>query len=310
MRLILIILAAVLLTACTQRQDPASYAPSPFEDIYNVHSAELSPPLPLLNCIYYEHDRFLPAVTAPPKYTVNGVVLAGLVPHHLLASDMIAGFFAAVNNKNFDRVLIVAPSHFPENCRSDVVTALADWETPFGISLASREIIGLILGDELLQAENNPAAVEYDHGVAGLVPFVKYYLPDAEIAVCLLSNNLSVEKRTQAVQLLGDAAEFGRTLLVASADFSHYLTPSLSELRDAETATAIEAFDYERIRRFKDSNIDSPQTLETLLAYTERRGLSLSQLDHSSSNQKLPFGDSHPIYYEGVTTYFVYAALQ
>ena len=283
-------------------------APSPFDD--NIYSfSEKEDMLPLLDCIYYERDSFLAAVTSPPTYPVSGEVTAGMLPHHLLASDMIAGLFAATSG-DYDQVLIVAPSHFPENCRSDVVTAMADWKTPFGNISAAQDIVSSILADELLQADNNPGAVEYDHGVAGLIPFIKYYYPDAEVAVCLLSNRLSREKRERAVQILGNAAASGRTLLLASVDCSHYLTPAEAKLRDEETAAAIESFDYEKIRRFTDSNIDSPQTLEVFLRYAERNGLTLQQFDHSASHHKLPYGISHPIYYEGVTSYFVYAALQ
>ena len=305
-KLIAIMLAACCLVGCARQ----AIAPSPFPQEYDtaVAGADEQPPLPVLKCIYYEQHTFFSALASPQSYEFSGDIRAGMVPHHLLASDMITGFFGAAADMNYDRVIIVAPSHFPERCRSDVVTALADWETPFGKVTAARDIIENILADKTLRAENNPAAVEFDHGVAGLVPFVKYYFPDAEVAVCLLANKLSQERLAQAVQLLGDAAAEGRTLLLASIDCSHYLGADEAEIRDRETTAAIEAFDYEKIRRFNDSNVDSPQTLEVLLRYIQREGLSLAQLDNSGSQHKLPYGSSHPAYADGVTSYMVYAA--
>lgn len=264
-----------------------------------------------MDCIYYDRAVYTQAIHKPNVYEIEGRLTGGMIPHHLLAADMIAGFFtlAAQQEKPYDKVLIVSPSHFPENCSSDVVTATADWNTPYGILKTDRAMTNAILENPLIGAENSAKNVEYDHGVAGLIPFVKYYLPDAEVSVCLLSNRLS-QKRLEEVQRVIKAQSQGQNILVlASADCSHYLTYDAAKKRDIETAAAIEGFRYEQIMGFSDSNVDSPQAVTTFMTVAQAQGSRLVQLDNSISSDKLPHMLDNPIFFEGVTSYYVYGAV-
>ena len=248
----------------------------------------------MLNCLYYEPERFLAATASPPQYDRSSGLLAGMVPHHLLASDMIAGFFNIAAKGDFERVVIVAPSHYPEECGQDVVTALADWVTPTGTVRCDREATGQLLSNKFVSAEDNPPALEKDHGVAGLIPFVKHYLPNAKVMVCLLSNRLTEERRAEASRLLRELCANGKTLLVASVDCSHYLGPEEAAAMDEITAAAIESFDLKTVMTFGDSNIDSPQTVSVLLELAADQQLTIKRLDHSSSAEKQPQAYSHP----------------
>lgn len=263
---------------------------------------------PAMNCLFYDRALYARGIAAPRRYESEGVLAAALLPHHLLASDMIAGVFdlAAQNSEAYETVVIVSPSHFPQNCGSDVVTATAGWNTPFGAVKTDGEIVSELLKNPLIAAENNRAAVEADHGAAGHIPFLRRYLPNAKVAVCLLSNSLSHERLAEVRRVLLEQCESGKVLLLASADCSHYLMPEEAALRDEETARAIESFDEPRILRFTDSNIDSPQTALTFLSAAQ--GKTLRKLGHSSSVAYLPHSLSNPIYAEGITTYFVYGA--
>lgn len=263
-----------------------------------------------MRCLYYERELFLSAMSSPRTYENGGRLAAGMIPHHLLASDMIAGFFtlAAQNPDGYDTVLLVSPSHFPENCRSDVVTSSSGWDTPYGTVNADSSAVNALLGNTDIAAEDNPSAVEADHGVAGLVPFVRYYLPNARVAVCLLSNKLDRNRLAAVCAEIADICSSGRVLLVASVDCSHYLSPEEASRRDAQTAEAIEAMDLRRILGFDDRNVDSPQSVAAFLETARGQGARLELLDRSSSAEKLPHALANPIYQDGITTYLVYAA--
>ena len=265
---------------------------------------------PLLRCLYFDDQLVGGGIRAAKKYEAPGELTAGMIPHHLLASDMIAGFFelASRQEEPFDRVLIVSPSHFPENCPSDVVTARADWDTPYGVLSLDEETAEALLADDVIAASDAPAAVEADHGAAGLIPFVKKYLPGARVSVCLLSNRLPPQRLEAVQKAIAALREEGRILVVASADCSHYLTPDQAVLRDEETARAIEGWDFARIFTFGDSNVDSPQAVTTFLRAAQDKGAALTRLDHASSQDMLPHALSNPVYREGITTYYVYAA--
>ena len=114
---------------------------------------------------------------------------------------------AAAQEQPYDTVILVSPSHFPENCGSDVVTATAGWNTPYGPLAADRSVADALLQDAVIAAEDNRDAVESDHGAAGLVPFVRRYLPEAKLVVCLLSNRLSRERLAQVQRVLLEQQE-------------------------------------------------------------------------------------------------------
>lgn len=298
--------------AAAPASSPSSQAPAEAREEGASASAqkeEAETSLPLLQCLYFDQAQVEGGFRDAPDYQLPGKLTAGMVPHHLVASDMIAGFFqmAGAQESPPQRVLIVSPSHFPENCPGEVLTALAAWDTPYGKVEPDRETIGRILESQEIVAVDSPSSVEWDHGAAGLIPFIKYYLPRAEVSVCLLANTLS-SQRLEAFQQLAEKLSREGVLVVASADCSHYLTPAQAVPRDAETAQAIECFDYSRILKFTDSNIDSPPSVTTFLRAAEATSASLVQLDHSSSPEKLSQGPNNSIYADGITTYFVYGA--
>lgn len=261
-----------------------------------------------MQCVYYEQDSFLAGIAAAPAYPLEGAPVAGMVPHHLLASDMIAGFFALAAGHSYDAVVLLSTSHYPEACASEVVTSAVGWNTPFGVAAADADVSEALLSNRLLAAAQDNAALEKDHGVSGLVPFVRYYLPKAQINAVLLANTLPAERVEALVEVLRALCEQKNILLVASVDCSHYLMPKEAAACDEETRRAIELRDYAAIRLFTDRNVDSPQCLTALLQFAATQKAGLVQLDHSSSPEKLPYDLTHPVYREGITTYFVYAA--
>lgn len=313
MRWLLVFLAALLLTGC----GGASVYGPPLPSALGSHpeqtaSAGSDRSVRYLRSLYYDPELVPSGIASPEWYTVEGELVGGLVPHHLLASDMIAGFFRMAGEQpdRFDRVLLLSPSHYPERCGSDLVTATAGWDTPYGRVEPDLDVAACLLGNPTLGALDDPDAVEYDHGAAGLVPFVRRYLPEARLTTCLLSNRVSQERLSAFWESVETLCREENILLVVSADCSHYLTPRESAERDKETARAIERCEIGRVLGFTDSNVDSPQSLSTLLYLAQEQGLTMAELGHSSSPEKLPHADTNPIFGEGITTYFVYAAIR
>ena len=288
--------------------------PQSQSEVPAAHSAATAIAAPSLEtpmqCLYYQPDLFLAGCAAPAPYTAQGRLVAGMVPHHLLAADMLSGFFAmaAAQPQGYDRVIVLSPSHFPQECGSLVTTANAPWKTPYGRLAQDSQVAEALLASTALGAENNPTALEGDHGVGGLIPYIAYYFPDVPVTACLISNRLPADRLDALYEALAPFVNDGRTLLVASADASHYLKPSIAALHDEATATAIESLDYPVIAAFTDSNIDSPQGVSLFMRAAQDVKTAPVQLGHSTSEEKLPQQRSSEVFSEGITTYFVYGA--
>lgn len=305
-RSIAALLALSMAVGCGSNVPTASSEPvSPAVLQEPVASGTVQLPLYLENR-YQENELFLSAIAAPPEYSGQGRLVAGMVPHHLLASDMIAGFFSLASRQQpgYDAVLIVSPSHFPENCDSLAVTAMAGWNTTLGRLEVDSEMVEALLENKTLAAANQPEAVALDHGAAGLTTFVKRYLPDLPVAVCLLSNRLPPQRLAAFQQTVARQLEDRSILVVASADCSHYLMPEEAAKHDSDTIAAIEGQDIATLLSYSDQNIDSPQAVTSFIAAAGESAPVL--LDHSSSDKKLPHALTNSVYMDGTTTYMVY----
>lgn len=262
---------------------------------------------PLLECLFYEEEDFHQSLQAQPVYQWEGQARAGIVPHHLLAADMIAAFFSAVSQQtqDYDRVIIFSTAHYPAKTQGKTVTSSRSWNTAFGRVPTDQEFVRTLLQDPALGAEENHSAVEKDHGVAALIPYVKYYLPKVRVGVCLVPNRLTYQQLRGMQELFVELAD-NRTLLVGSVDFSHYLQPEEAALRDEETRVAMESLDIDSVSQFTDDHADSPIVLSSLLHLVTQQERQLILLDHSSSPEKLGMAYSNQLFQEGTTTYFIY----
>ncbi|TCL43165.1 AmmeMemoRadiSam system protein B [Harryflintia acetispora] len=259
----------------------------------------------LLTCDYYSEESFLRSVREAQPYEADGALIAGVVPHHLLAGRLIASFFATAveSGAEYESVVFVAPSHYPTAQRA--VTNLSGWQTPFGVVENDRMITEALMGGTLA-ARADEDNMQLDHAVSGLIPYVKYYLPGAKVSAVLLQNRLEPERVEALAKRLLALSQEKKILLVCSVDFSHYLTPERAALHDERTRAALAAFDYQTIAGFDDSNMDSPQSITVFLRYLQGRGAGeVRFFDHSSADRILGLPPGDPAYREGVTTYFI-----
>jgi AmmeMemoRadiSam system protein B len=259
----------------------------------------------LLECRFYNENDFNMYDFQSKAYDTDSEIRCGVVPHHLLAGKMIAGFFktAAQNNSNIDTVVIVAPIHEPKNDK--LCTSMSDWKAPDGIlkndtDFSERFItkLGAVENDEVLQS---------DHSASALIPFVKHYLPSASVACLLVARNAGKNMPDKISEMLSDFSEDKNCLFVFSVDFSHYLKPDNTRRHDEETLAAVMNCDLERIASMTNDNMDSPICIGTFLRLANNCGWTVSMLDHSNSLEisKLPY--THPSFENGLTSYFIFA---
>jgi len=267
-------------------------------------------PARLLNCEFHEQREFDIFVSRAEIYDIQGNsgIISGVIPHHLLAGRLIAGFFktVSVTRPDVETVIIVAPIHDAEGIV--VATTLSDWAAPFGVLENEQGFSERFV--DVLDAEICDDTVEKDHSASSLVPFIKYYFPEASVAVLLVEANAPRDFSERASALLARFAEEKNCLFVFSVDFSHYLGPEQIYERDEESRLAILEADTEKIARMTNANVDSPKSILAFLGLNELLSLELYELDNTNSLEISGVAYPHPIYDEGLTSYFVFAGVE
>ncbi len=221
-------------------------------------------------------------------------------PHHLVARKLIENIFqkTAQINKNHEikKIVLISPNHNNIG-RGWAVLADNDWEIEGGKIDADKKMIRTLAEEADIFSLDNEA-FEQEHGIKNLLPFAKKYFPQAEITPIMLRDGLSSSKAEKIANLLADNSDSG-TVVILSADFSHYIGQTASEMHDQISLDSINNFNYKKISRI---DIDCRGGLEILLRYSEKLGRrKFNFLEKSSSSEIYgrDFGSENTSYLTG-----------
>jgi len=183
---------------------------------------------------------------------IRGLVL----PHHLLAASLIARVVEAVAAKTTpERIVIVAPDHLGRS-RYPAIVSAAGFETPYGIVRPDTKAVEALLASGVVASDEKP--FEEDVSVSALMPFLKRAFLEAEVVAVMVNARLDDAKSERlAAALPAD----GKTLVIASVDFSHYGRSRVAGLHDVTAEAALASAD---VSGLGDLDVDSPQSLGVL----------------------------------------------
>lgn len=273
-----------------------------------VYQSEISAKVPqetypLLECNFYIERDFRVYTASPEEYDVPGELLCGTVPHHLTGGRLISSFFytAAQKRSDIDTVVIVATKHYKEG--GTFVTSKCGWQTPFGVMENDTEVTKRLMD---VGAAEHDMSMEEDHAVSALIPFAKYYFPEAKVSAVLVGAEADKKTPEKLAAALTELYGEKNILTVFSVDFSHYLQPPDTAAHDEETRRAVLAGDLSAVAAMTDSNMDSPYCIGTFMRLTEALGGSITELDHSNSLEMSGLPYSAAAFPEGLTSYFVF----
>jgi len=217
-----------------------------------------------------------PEVEEAPSTRIYGTV----VPHHLLAYKLIAQIFCQLEVQKPPLIILIGPNHFNQGDR--IVTSAWGWQTPFGVVEADSETVDHLVGTNLVKVDDSVFVTE--HSMGNLMPFIKYYLPEAKVVPIIFHHDLTKEEAVLLSQELANLAEEKEAVIMASIDFSHYLTNKEAQLKDEETLEVIKTKNIARLLTLGDANLDSPGALATMLLTMEKlRVEDLEVLQHTNS---------------------------
>lgn len=246
---------------------------------------------------------FLHIKKSPSENSINNdleelSISSGVVPHHLVAKEIIENFFRYISAKGKPQnIVLLGPDHF---------NATSFLGKPFiSVDSDTKEFHSLNVNNFLLQKLDkqdlafDSSAINLDHAITDLLPFFKKYFPETAILPILISPRASqedVEKLIKIISVYGDL----QTIIVASVDFSHYLPPRAADFHDVKSIATLLDFKKDD---FKNLEVDSWQALYGARFFARLQGKEFPYIvGQGRSSDFLEFTDS--IESEGVTSYF------
>jgi AmmeMemoRadiSam system protein B len=252
----------------------------------SLPDASYSPTHPL---IFYDARAFAAAESATAATPVEPMPDARglLLPHHWVAGDLITTPLRDLAaSQRVTRVILIGPNHVNAGGGA-VLTSDLPWETPFGPAEADRQAVAALAADGSVRLE--PEVLTYEHSVAGIVPAVRRYLPEAKVVPLILRGGLSAADVQRLAAALTPLLDQG-TVIVAAVDFSHGLPASVAHQRDSETLGVLRGLDWSPLLRWGNEHLDSPASVAVLMETMGRLGTGRFEL-RANSDSGLVSGD-------------------
>lgn len=210
-------------------------------------------------------------------------IYGGIVPHHLIAGEIIADLFSRLSLQKPKTIILIGPNHY-EVGNASVISSDKDWQTVFGRVELDRKIIDSLKEKNLISL-NDQVMLE-EHSVQGSMPYIKYFTPKAKIVPLILSNMISKEQLEVLASALQDPVEHG-AIVVAPVDFSHHLSSDEADMRDKVTLEIMKNKDIDKLLMLKSQNIDSPPSIALIMMLMEKTGHGDFTLDHHTNSGKM-----------------------
>jgi len=256
-----------------------------FEIVEEPQTPATEPMHAILNI---SQEDFAHSIANPRHYDVAGHIVGGVIPHHATAATMISGFFAQASAfaDYYDLVIILAPNHAAD--LADIVLSYRDWDIGNGVSTHRGFVDDLMAAHSLDTAISHNHMV-YDHAASLFIPYIYHYLPNTMVAPMLLSRHMTFDSTVNLFWWLWDWIEESNqnVLLLASIDFSHFLTPGEALQRDMITANAIANRDFGQIHSLNYHYLDSAASMIIFLKYLDELGIAPQTIDHSDASEFL-----------------------
>jgi AmmeMemoRadiSam system protein B len=248
--------------------------------------AAIVPSGPAHPITFFDERTFALAVARVEATAPNPMagVRALTVPHHWLAGHLILGGLRDLAaSGDYRRIILMGPNHTNAGGAA-VITSDLPWQTPFGLVEPDSAALGQLTDIGFVRSE--PDVLTYEHSIAGIVPAIAYYLPEAQVVPLALRSDLTpaeVERLAAALAPLLDS----RTVILAAVDFSHYLSAEEARQRDRETLAALQSLDFKGILSFGDEHLDSPASIAVLMESMRLLGATRFELRENSNSSEL-----------------------
>lgn len=214
-------------------------------------------------------------------YNYKGKPIAGVVNHHILASDLIARFFKTLKvvRPDIETFVIISPDHFSRG--QGVSTHGLTYVTPAGDAVVRKRWVFQLKKTGVWDGTDT-RIFEQEHGVGALVPFIVREFPNAKILPIFLRTDLKPEQAKKFGEDLAKLAD-DKTFIVISSDMSHFLRETDARQRDTETIKWLQQNQWDKLSTATDKNTDSASAFVFLHSYLSNKRVSFNLLSHKIS---------------------------
>jgi AmmeMemoRadiSam system protein B len=200
-----------------------------------------------------------------------------IVPHHLLAADLISETFSNLNGDDYETVILISPNHFDIG-EGKILSTAYPFDTPYGRLDSDTKLFRQLAKEGIISP--NEDVFTREHGILGEVSFIKKYLPEAKVLPLVLKSTLSDSEADALAERLAMIARAKRALVVLSADFSHYKTSKEAQADDKKSLAVLSSGDP---LLAGGAEIDTRPGLRAVMGYARALGDEFLLLNNSNS---------------------------
>ena len=190
-------------------------------------------------------DEFLGEATVP---SIPGHIVALIAPHagYIYSGKVAAHSYALLRGQKFERVVVIAPSHFEAFPFVSVYNGDA-YATPLGNVPVDKDFAAKLAKQspliQLSSRGHTPTQQQGEHALEVQLPFLQRVLGDFRLVPIVMGEQTYETERALGVAL-AKMLKGTDTLIVASSDLSHYHSYDEATKIDQKTLKAIERWDY------------------------------------------------------------------
>jgi AmmeMemoRadiSam system protein B len=230
--------------------------------------------LPLYPAAVMTKDFYEQAFATATGVTPDPRMTAIVVNHHLLAPFLIAQAVARIATDEPVTVVLVSPDHFGRGRAPITSSAIARWDTPYGIVEPAMDIIVPLANTVDLYERPFPL----EHGIFNVTGFIKHSLPNARIMPIIIKDNASTERTAALAEVVMRLK--GRVIVIGSFDFTHESTMQQAQINDAKSIAILQAGDATQAEKIA---VDSHAGIRFLMQYAELTKSHFTLLANSNS---------------------------
>lgn len=206
-----------------------------------------------------EIERALKKYTPSEKINLK-IVHGGIASHHIPTTiPNLVNFYSDLkNNQSIKKIIVIGPDHNDAG-KFSISISNASFFTAYREVKPIENLALELQKSGLVNIEEKP--FEFEHSIGSQILVISKIFPDVQVTPIIFKSDIPKGQAKALGEKLSSLMD-DETVLIASVDFSHYLSTNQSMPIDKMSADIIKKLDLDSIRLIK---ADSNETLETFM---------------------------------------------